>query len=69
MDIDKTLQAYKGKDANIFVSYSHIDAEIVQVEDDVAVIGDGPLPVDWITAEFDQLSRHVAAGHGYDFCR
>src|SRR5690606_19893803 len=45
------------------------DAEVVHVEDDVAVVGYHAFTPHRITAEFDDLARHVAARHRNHFHR
>ena len=45
------------------------DREIVDVEDDVAVVRDHALAVDRVAAQLHQLAGHMAAGHGDDLDR
>lgn len=43
--------------------------QVVDVEDDVAVVGDKTVAVHRIAAQFHDLPRHMAAGHGNHFHR
>src|SRR5690606_11532776 len=45
------------------------DVQIVNIEDNVAVVGDESFPVNRITTQFDDLACYMASGHGDDFDR
>src|SRR5690606_31372435 len=43
------------------------NVHIVDVQDDVAVVGNDPFPINRIAAQFHQLPGHMTAGHGDHF--
>ena len=45
------------------------DLQVVHIEDYIAVVGDHTFAVHRVAAQLDQLTRHMAAGHGDDFDR
>ena len=52
-----------------FEFYRIGDLHVEHVEDDIAVVCHHALTVNRVTAQFDQLAGHVAAGHGNHFYR
>ncbi len=76
---DEHIRGAQGEDAGgddasdvvdlLLQSHRFHDAQVVHIEDDVAVVGDEILPPHRGAAQLDQFPRHMAAGHGDHFDR